>query len=166
MSDESRRLHLQKCTVRLRICSEQGTGFFVAPGLILTCAHVVAGAGSRSIDVFWKDEKQNYTAKVEQLRKDGTLDLALLRLETEMPNHPCVYFEQTSPEINDDLYIFGYPNERGADYSDGDSATFKYEGESYKGTVLWHKLSRGLIPSGFSGSPLTSCAKLSVIWQC
>lgn len=27
---------------------EQGTGFFVAPGLILTCAHVVKKASARS----------------------------------------------------------------------------------------------------------------------
>lgn len=154
MNDEARRRHLRKCTVRLRIDSEQGTGFFVAPGLILTCAHVVAGAGSRSIDVFWKDENQNYTATVEKLRDDWTLDLALLRLEAEVSNHPCVYFEQASPQTDDDLYIFGYPNERGTDYSDGDSETFQYAGESYKGDVLWHKLRGDFIASGFSGSPL------------
>ena len=26
-----------RCTVRLELPNEQGTGFFVAPGLILTC---------------------------------------------------------------------------------------------------------------------------------
>lgn len=150
MNDESRRQHLQKCTVRLRLGSEQGTGFFVAPGLILTCAHVVAGAGSRSIEVFWKDENQNYTAIVEQLREDWTLDLALLRLESEVSNHPYVDFEQASLQTDDDLYIFGYPE----DYSDGDSASFKYEGESFKGDVLWHKLKAGQIKEGCSGSPL------------
>ncbi len=154
MSDEARRLHLHKCTVRLRIGSEQGTGFFVAPGLILTCAHVVAGAGSRSIDVFWKTENQNYTAKVEQLRNDWTLDLALLRLEAEVSNHPCVDFEEASPQTDDDLYIFGYPKDCYEDYSDGDSASFKYEGESFKGDVLWHKLKAGQIKEGSSGSPL------------
>lgn len=154
MSEEARRLHLQKCTVRLRIGSEQGTGFFVAPGLILTCAHVVAGVGSGSIDVFWKTENQNYTAKVEQLRNDWTLDLALLRLEADVPNQPCVYFEQACPQTEDDLYIFGYPKDCYEDYSDGDSATFKYEGESFKGNIVWHKLKEGQIKEGFSGSPL------------
>lgn len=34
---------LQRCTVKLRVPGQMGwgTGFFVAPGWILTCAHVV-----------------------------------------------------------------------------------------------------------------------------
>jgi hypothetical protein len=34
---------LQCCTIKITILSQigWGTGFFVAPGLILTCAHVV-----------------------------------------------------------------------------------------------------------------------------
>lgn len=146
--------YLQKCTVRLRISGEQGTGFFVSPGLILTCSHVVAFAGSSPIHVFWKAENQNYTAKVEKILEDSKLDLALLKLETEVPNHPCVYFDQTVPQTDDPLFIFGYPKDCYEDYSDGDSATFKYEGESFKGTVLWHKLKAGQIKEGFSGSPL------------
>lgn len=146
--------YLQKCTVRLRIAGEQGTGFFVSPGLILTCSHVVADAASSPIDVFWKAENQNYTAKVEKLLEDSKLDLALLKLETEVANHPCVSFDQTVPQTDDPLFIFGYPKDCYEDYSDGDSATFKYEGESFKGNVLWHKLKAGQIKEGFSGSPL------------
>src|SRR5262245_34980271 len=35
---------LQRCTVRIDAGDEQGTGFFVAPGLLLTCDHVVCDA--------------------------------------------------------------------------------------------------------------------------
>ncbi|NEP01120.1 MAG: serine protease [Symploca sp. SIO2E9] len=147
------REYLQRCTVRLNISGSQGTGFFVARGLILTCAHVVEYADSNSVNVFWKAQNQNYKAKIEKLL-EYPLDLALLRLDSESFNHPCVGLDQSEPKINEDLYIFGYPKGEGVDYSDGDSGTFKYEGESFKKDVLLHKLKQGRIIDGFSGSPL------------
>src|SRR5215831_13606046 len=40
---------LHRCTVKLTVGRGYGTGFFVAPGLILTCAHVVKEAGTHPI---------------------------------------------------------------------------------------------------------------------
>lgn len=42
---------LRRCTVRLRVPQDesQGTGFWKAPGLLLTCAHVVETAHARSV---------------------------------------------------------------------------------------------------------------------
>ena len=149
---EEKHLDLQKCTVRLHVSGGQGTGFFVAQGLILTCAHVV-GAKENLVKVFWKAGQETFTARVEKSLK-FPLDLALLQLEGEIFNHPRVYLDETKPKINEDLYTFGYPKEAGKDYSDGDSATFKYEGESFKGDILLLKLKQGESPGGFSGSPL------------
>ncbi|MEA5627352.1 trypsin-like serine protease [Nostoc sp. UHCC 0251] len=42
---------LQRCTVRLNVSSSQGTGFFVAPNWILTCAHVVESAKDNPVQV-------------------------------------------------------------------------------------------------------------------
>ncbi|MEN8446805.1 MAG: hypothetical protein ABG776_17545, partial [Cyanobacteria bacterium J06555_13] len=41
---------LQHCTVRIEVPGQKGwgTGFFVAPGLILTCAHVVKSLNADS----------------------------------------------------------------------------------------------------------------------
>jgi hypothetical protein len=36
---------LRSCTVPLKAGSKSGTGFLVAPGLVLTCEHVVRGVG-------------------------------------------------------------------------------------------------------------------------
>ncbi|NET74031.1 MAG: trypsin-like peptidase domain-containing protein [Sphaerospermopsis sp. SIO1G2] len=122
---------LQRCTVRLNVNYSQGTGFFVAPNFILTCHHVVQSAPDETIQVFWKAENQNYTATVTQVFK-YPIDLALLKLDAENLNHPCVKLDSTEPSINDDLYIFGYPKNGPDDYSQGDSASFKYEGISFK----------------------------------
>lgn len=144
---------LQQCTVRLNSDGRQGSGFFVAPRLILTCAHVVEGA-SDVIDVFWASHNQHYTAQIENLISDPNLDLALLKLSCDGLEHPCVYFDQSVPRLNDSLYIFGYPLDYAENYSDGDSVTIKYEGKSFKGSALLLKLKEGQIKEGFSGSPL------------
>ncbi|HAC62264.1 MAG TPA: hypothetical protein DCF68_01690, partial [Cyanothece sp. UBA12306] len=84
---------LQECTVRLNYGDSQGTEFFAASGLILTCAHVVEYAESNPINVFWKANNQTYTAKIERLL-EYPLDLALLKLEGDLPNHSCVNLDE------------------------------------------------------------------------
>jgi hypothetical protein len=144
---------LRQCTVRLNSDGRQGTGFFVAPRLLLTCAHVVEGAG-KVVNVFWASQNQHFTAQIETLISDLNIDLALLRLDDNKLDHPCVYFDQSIPILNDPLYIYGYPLDSAEDYSNGDSVTIKYEGKSFKGSALLLKLKEGQIKDGFSGSPL------------
>jgi hypothetical protein len=38
---------LERCTVQVHGSNFAGTGFFIAPGLVLTCAHVLKDAGPR-----------------------------------------------------------------------------------------------------------------------
>ncbi|MEL4894128.1 trypsin-like peptidase domain-containing protein [Crocosphaera sp. Alani8] len=144
---------LQQYTVRLNYGESQGTGFFIASGFILTCAHVVKSAKSNPINVFWKANNQTYQAKIEKL-VEYPIDLALLKLEGDIPDHNCINLDEKEPKINQDLYIFGYPKSVELDYPEGDSVTLKYEGKSFKGTILLYKLKDGHIVEGFSGSPL------------
>jgi hypothetical protein len=141
---------LQQCTVRLKVSSGQGTGFFVAPGLILTCAHVVKGSDDKPINVFWQAQNLDYEATIERRLEEPYLDLALLRLNTEVQSHPCIDFDESAPELGDRLFSYGYPQ----DYPDGDSVTFEYEGESFKGNSPLYKLKAGHVNYGLSGSPL------------
>jgi Trypsin-like peptidase domain len=148
---------LQQCTVKLG--DNSGTGFFIAPdGWILTCAHVV-GENARlddSIKVSYLSEgnNQEFNAKIA-LIIPIPVDIALLRIEGNKPNHKCVYLDKSLPKIGDKLSIFGFPQSYGAEaYSGGDSATIEYEGESYQDGVLVLKLKGGQIQGGFSGSPL------------
>ena len=141
---------LQKCTLRVSVPGGHGTGFFVAPQLILTCAHVVESANSETINVFWQSQNQQYNACLEKILREDHLDLAILKLNTPDLNHPCINFESLYPQLNDDLFSYGYPQ----DYPDGDSATFKYEGESFKGNLPLYKLKGGQANYGASGSPL------------
>ena len=141
---------LQECTVRLKISGGHGTGFFVAPGLILTCAHVIKASVDKPINVFWQAQNMDYEATIERWIEEPYLDLALLRLNAEIYSHPCIDFDESAPELGDRLFSYGYPQ----DYPDGDSVTFEYEGESFKGNSPLYKLKAGHVNYGLSGSPL------------
>jgi S1-C subfamily serine protease len=46
---------LQQSTVSITTPNGQGTGFFVAPGLVLTCAHVIDGVNASQIKFLLKE---------------------------------------------------------------------------------------------------------------
>lgn len=58
---------LQQCTVKLSLSDRVGwgTGFFVAPGWILTCAHVIQAAHGQPIQVRWQNQENWAEAVVE-----------------------------------------------------------------------------------------------------
>src|SRR5258708_12497009 len=95
-----------------------GTGFFVAPGLILTCAHIFEAVqpNSPSADVYWNG--QHYPARMADLRKN--YDLALLRVD--LTEHPCVYLEEEA-KLRDPLTSYGYSD----NYPVGDTITCQSE---------------------------------------
>ncbi|MFI8243391.1 trypsin-like peptidase domain-containing protein [Streptomyces sp. NPDC085866] len=72
-----------------------GSGFFVAPGWVLTCAHVLPNAaGAENVGRLRVQGHQlNATARLAYRLGGGTdpgQDLALLRLEGPLPPHACV----------------------------------------------------------------------------
>jgi hypothetical protein len=126
--------------------ASQGTGFFVAPGRILTCAHVVEDMHDKAapIDIEW--DGKPYPATILDYRAKPYPDLALLQVKPG--DHPCVYLNGAI-EVGDTLYSYGYTDE----YPDGDSVTAKYEGPSGGASSLL-KFKEGQVRPGLSGSPL------------
>ena len=141
---------LQQCTVKLTIPGTGwGTGFFVAPGLILTCAHVVRESNSQPIRVRWQSQENWAEAVVERSLPDP-YDLALLRVATPTDaNPPCVYLD-AAIESRDPLYLFGYPDQ---DFPNGCPVTFSCEGLTGDEPPLI-KFALGQVRPGMSGSPL------------
>jgi tetratricopeptide (TPR) repeat protein len=127
-----------------------GTGFFVAPGQILTCAHVVQAidSSSASVEVTWQD--QHFSAQVIALHPNPDQDLALLSLD--MTDHPCAWLH-SAIEIGDSLWCYGYPDEYRSPGS-GDSVSFVYEGDSLLEGNRLLKLKGGQTRPGLSGAPL------------
>ena len=139
---------LESCTVKLSIPSKTGwgTGFFVAPGLILTCHHVVKDLKNGTVHVCWQNQEDFTEAIVE--RSLPELDLALLRFSPSVVDLPCVYLDE-SFQADDSLYTYGYPD----DFPQGASVTGKCEGIATDKQPLI-KFKAGQVRPGLSGSPL------------
>ncbi|AXB43351.1 serine protease [Amycolatopsis albispora] len=136
---------LRAATVPLVSGKKVGTGFFVAPDLVLTSAHVldapespVTAAAGQRFEV------------LPGTYLPGTVDLVLLRaLDTHQP----VPVQLGEPaEAGDQLWTYGYPDDS---YRAGDSALLELEGFSERddGTILL-KTARGRVRPGNSGGPV------------
>src|ERR1700676_1068017 len=116
---------LHECIAQVKVVDADGllgTGFFVAPGLLLTCAHVVALAQGHPLELVWQTQKLT----VVEIRQapHPTADLALLRVA--LTQHPCVLL-QGEAEPSNNLYSYGY-SAYSAIYLQGASSTFQSEG--------------------------------------
>ncbi|GEM_PF-1423957 len=138
---------LRQCTLRVDSVGREhlGTGFFVAPGLILTCAHVVEDVQSDTIEIIWNG--QSYPAQLKEYRPEPEgPDLALLSIDLQ--EHPCVWLHKGATPF-DALYSYGYPD----DNPGGASTIFTLEGPSgEQGELL--KFQSGQVRPGQSGAPL------------
>ncbi len=144
---------LRGCTVRLSVSGGHGTGFFVAPGTILSCAHVVKPAqeAKKAVTAFWNG--QAYTASIQRYLGETHSelqmlypDLALLKVD-KLSDHPCVYLHEEA-HLGDKFYSYGYLD----DYKGGDPATFVSEGWTDERKLL--KLKAGQAQAGMSGAPV------------
>lgn len=148
---ESLEALLQRCTVKLSVSGRGGwgTGFFVAPGLILTCAHVVKAANGELIRVRWQGWEDWAEAVVERSVPEPD-DLALLRfVSLAEANLPCVALDGAI-QSRDPLYLFGFPDQ---DFDNGCPVTFSCEGLTGDQPPLI-KFALGQVRPGMSGSPL------------
>ena len=136
---------------------ELGSGVFVAPGLVLTCAHVVADqAGTpkaESVRGVSQGRELDLRVVPEWIRpwaEGRGPDLALLRAVCD--DLPEAWVElRDVVEIGDDLWAYGYPQ---GSYRAGDSVAFRYEGPSRSAGSVLHKMSRGQAQPGLSGAPV------------
>lgn len=140
-----------------------GTGFFVTPDLVATCAHVVADrvenlpervagrmmASGRDLTLrpsperYWKDPSTG-------------LDLALLEVVEEDLPRPVPVLLSEAVEVGDPLWAFGHPDNA---FRAGQPAAFVYEGASSRASPALLALPRlrgTPVAEGFSGGPVVN----------
>jgi tetratricopeptide (TPR) repeat protein len=141
----------------------RGTGFFVAPGRVVTCGHVVHGTSD--LYVVWEDERATVTDAPTVPPRDEVgdpatyplPDLALLSIDTAALDaaHPCVRLSTDEPATGrdaDELYAAGFALEHAELSLTG--AMTKYESPIEEGAIEFYKLKEGQIRPGYSGAPL------------
>lgn len=127
---------LETATVALRIPGGKGsaraTGFFIAPKIVATCAHIL-GEEPGDYEVEAEAGGRQFTLRAttgEYFRTREGLDVALLRLaEQSGPEHGYVLVAERL-EIGDRLWTFGFPEgtyEDGA-YEGGQPGEFRVRG--------------------------------------
>jgi hypothetical protein len=154
---------LRKCVVRIDCDGEfSGSGFFVAHGEILTCAHVIDGAGEITVTGSGWELPASVVAREPPESDDARNDvfhplpdIALLRVDGLADPHPTVRLEVDVPaggEEPDVLHLSAFSRdvyEAGGVERDGASLDFE---ESF-GDLGLLKLKEGQVVRGFSGCP-------------
>ena len=116
---------LRGCTVRVTGGPRPGAGFFVAPGMVLTCVHVIGD--STALVVRWERDGQpaleaRVSGRAAVLADRGRPipaldrdypDIAVLEIDG-LEGHPCVRIDPEWPSQEDSFQVFGYPEEGGA----------------------------------------------------
>ena len=142
----------------------RGTGFFAAPGQVVTCAHVVHGAAQ--LRVWWqgREEPASVAGAVPPLelvtdaRSYPLPDLAVLEVGGDATgwDHPCVRLGSEPLALGGGaagLYLAGYTVEHGPDPA-LTGVTAEFESLVTEGADTFVKLKRGQLLPGLSGSPL------------
>jgi hypothetical protein len=145
---------LPACTVRVDIGGvPQGSGFFVAPGVVVTCAHVIepdqlSSNANSTITVVDRQGIQ-FSATGRELAPKTAEDIAILKI-ADAGDHACVLLDTVAASSRDPIHVYGYPANR----PEGESTTFESEGSAGGDESRWLKLKGGQAQLGMSGSPV------------
>ncbi|MFI9798918.1 trypsin-like peptidase domain-containing protein [Streptomyces sp. NPDC052302] len=160
---------LTAATVALTIRSREGalrrsgTGFLIAPGMVATCAHVVADSAETLPEVVYgrvrgTDRELRLRAGNDLYFRDRTtgLDLALLRVvqDTEGPPTPAGPWVLLHDDLQDGdrVWVRGHPEGM---FRSGQSVELEYQGASLRdpdGPGLLERFWGPPIGEGYSGS--------------
>lgn len=162
---------LALCVVRIDRDGEfEGTGFFVAPDMVLTCGHVVHGR--RPITVFTADGAAYSAEPITALLSPDDPraafypqpDAALLHVSNVPAGHPCVRLEAADPAVGSDtLHLTAYTKgENAPDAVARSGAMLHLERLFEQEGCTLYKLREGQVIGGFSGGPLLNIRTGSV----
>ncbi|CAK8719713.1 hypothetical protein KKHLCK_08890 [Candidatus Electrothrix laxa] len=113
---------MPSCTTQVQTPAGTGIGCFVAPGLLLTCAHLVAPSHKENAAITVSLGSGSVPAVTTRL----ALSANLVLLEIAHQDHACVYLHES---LQKDDFLYGHipgPSENNA-------ITFQYEGSPEHG---------------------------------
>ncbi len=145
---------LPACCVRIDVGgAPAGSGFFVAPGVVVTCYHVLrlerlsSDEADPELSVVSGDRKYD-VRDWREYSPTNEDDLAILRVEAA-DDHPCVLLD-TGLRARDELHSYGFPDGRPG----GEPTPIRAAGWVGGKEDQWLKLVESNIRRGMSGSPV------------
>jgi hypothetical protein len=153
--------YLESVTARIVNSGKtSGTGFFVAPGLLLSCAHVTRFGKGATVSVHYQGRKLPaeviLQAPEDVPDPDKFLtpypDVSLVSL-SERVDHDCVRLTPDLPSVGDHLRTRGFTKTLPGNFA-SEPATFTFDGEYIFDDGVYLKLSFGEAVPGTSGGPL------------
>ena len=154
---------LGDCVVAVYLDGEfSGSGFWVAPGEVLTCAHVVHGG--KPVTVRFDAGSAPSAEPISPLRPPDDPDAkrfypqpdaALLRVADAPDGHPCVRLDPSTPAVGDLVALTAYTvGENAPDKVVRSGASLHLETPFIQDGCELYKLREGQVIGGFSGGPL------------
>jgi hypothetical protein len=133
---------------------EGGSGVWIAPGTVLTCAHVVPSGHNSKVQVGWRDHILigTVTDRIPDKPHGGLQsypDLAVIALDTA-PEHPCVWLSESPPMR--DLLVFGHSAEFGEGLKQAEIKV-RWGGSHAFGKGRFWQFKGNELVSGMSGGP-------------
>ncbi len=168
---------LRRFVVRIDTSAGCGTGVLVAPGWVLTCAHVVEGCDVVSVvpdrcaapdgaQVAVPRRVQAWVRAYSDARDESSdsafwpfPDLALLELEG-WTDHVCAPLTRDKPERGCEPQAWGFGRREQGVAAVGSAASFTYVGLDGDGYL---QLRAGDAPPGLSGAPLVCPQRRAVV---
>ncbi|PWS47109.1 serine protease [Streptomyces sp. FT05W] len=158
---------LMECTAQVISASSTGTGFFVAPGQLITCAHVVAQAFRAGEELTVEVRDARYAARVRTICPlPPALPVQLgdpypwpdmAWLEIDFREHPCVQLDSSEPSLAHPAaegWAYGFTDRFQKSIYRPSSARFVFEGPAEGGDGRRWTLKSGQASPGMSGAPL------------
>ncbi|WP_406165100.1 serine protease [Streptomyces canus] len=159
---------LEGCRVLVEGATE-GTGFFVAPGFVVSCAHVAGVEAGVHTRVRWND--QDYEAVVVAASADAAdrtsalyafPDLAILELLDPPDGHPCVWLDMARPPQGTELTAVGFTDTLQACAAAPRRVRLTAGGRTAQASGQLVELVDGEINPGLSGGPVLNHASAGV----
>ncbi|SCL25835.1 trypsin-like peptidase domain-containing protein [Micromonospora inyonensis] len=130
----------------------EGSGFFVGPGLVATCAHVAGATGDR-VTVGWRDADLPGTVRwASTLTGRGLApypDLAVVEVVVPPGGHPAVWLDDHLPAMSARLVVVGHARTYGPQV--GRTSGWFAHGGDYEDMI---RLTGDEVAPGMSGAPV------------
>ena len=146
---------LRRCVVRVSLRSTagaelgHGTAFFVGPGRVLTCQHVVAPVATEGEIVLVTWDNRELTASVLTPAAETWADLALLDV-ADGQHEPCVVLDDEPVARDRNLLAAGFPEQTKVDFQ---QPGIFADGYDRQGDHPLLRVKLGQLERGMSGGP-------------